>query len=181
MLFSVFCYGFTVKLLKNRTKPLLLAAIIMSASSIPLFFLNDDTSTNWLIYILSAFQGVGLSIQSTIASSLISDVIGKNEGGSSFVYGMYGLLDKIANGVILFILVDKFSEADAAMELRVILGIGPAICSFLLYILSVVGTMTYSQRLAKLSIFMTAHGKQSINLRDKAGDYDEDLDEPDLK
>ena len=93
---------------------------------------------------------------------------------------MYGLLDKIANGVILFILVDKFSEADAAMELRVILGIGPAICSFLLYILSVVGTMTYSQRLAKLSIFMTAHGKQSINLRGKTGDYDEDLYEPDL-
>ena len=39
-----------------------------------------------------------------ISTSLISDVIGKDDQSAAFVYGSYSFFDKIANGIILFVI-----------------------------------------------------------------------------
>ena len=44
------------------------------------------------------------------AVSLISDVIGKDDKSSAFVYGVYSLLDKFANGAILWYLIRNYSK-----------------------------------------------------------------------
>ncbi len=92
-------------ILKNRTRPLFMAIFIIIASSIPYLYFGEDPITNWPIYICSGFLGIGISIQANVSNSLISDVIGKDEQSSAFVYGVYGLLDKVANGIVLFFLV----------------------------------------------------------------------------
>lgn len=38
-----------------------------------------------------------------ISTSLISDVIGKDEQSAAFVYGAYSFFDKFANGILLFL------------------------------------------------------------------------------
>jgi hypothetical protein len=58
---------------------MMVAFIIIVCSSMPLLFLDEDKGTRWLVYPLSAVQGVGLAILLNTATSLISDVIGKDE------------------------------------------------------------------------------------------------------
>ena len=60
--FSIFLYRWMIRILKNRTRPLLLAILIIAGSSIPYFFFNGDPSLNWPIYICSGVLGIGLSI-----------------------------------------------------------------------------------------------------------------------
>jgi hypothetical protein len=38
-------------------------------------------------------------------TSLISDVLGKDNESAAFVYGVYSLFDKFANGILGYILV----------------------------------------------------------------------------
>ena len=63
--------------LRNRFYPLFLSIIIIVIGSIPFIFLTE--STNYLVYIFSSIQGVGLAIMINTATSLISDVIGKDD------------------------------------------------------------------------------------------------------
>ena len=86
---------------------------------------------------------------------MISDVIGKDEESSAFVYGVYGLFDKIANGIILFFLVQEFSKGKSELALKLIMGVLPLVCSISAFALSILGTSLYSQRLAKLSMYPT--------------------------
>lgn len=44
------------------------------------------------------------------ATSLISDVIGNDTANSAFVYGVYSLFDKFANGGILFFMIANFAS-----------------------------------------------------------------------
>jgi hypothetical protein len=74
----------------------------VSCGSIPYAFLNDSPNISWLVYVLSPIQGVGLAIMINSATSLISDVIGKNDSGAAFVYGSYSFFDKVSNGLIIF-------------------------------------------------------------------------------
>ena len=62
----------------------------------------------WLVFVCASFQGVGLAIMLNISTSLISDVIGKDEQSAAFVYGCYSFFDKLANGVILFLITVRF-------------------------------------------------------------------------
>jgi hypothetical protein len=43
------------------------------------------------------------------ATSLISDVIGKDAESSAFVYGAYSFFDKVTNGVIIFLITSYFN------------------------------------------------------------------------
>lgn len=62
------------------------------------------------------------------STSLISDVIGQDSEASAFVYGIYSFLDKIANGVMLYILVAYFSSNDKALRYIVtVIPVGAAV------------------------------------------------------
>lgn len=42
---------------------------------------------------------------------MISDVIGNDSENSAFVYGFYSLLDKFANGILLFTMIKMYTYA----------------------------------------------------------------------
>ena len=50
------------------------------------------------------------------ATSLISDVVGKDEQSSAFVYGAYSFFDKVANGVIIFVITSIWIENSVALK-----------------------------------------------------------------
>ena len=87
-----------------------------------------------IVYLLSSIQGVGLAIMLNTATSLISDFIGKDADSSAFVYGAYSFFDKMANGVIIFIITSYFNHDEVA--LRWIIGTTPIICSVLAFVLT---------------------------------------------
>jgi hypothetical protein len=84
------------------------------------------------------------------ATSLISDVIGKDAESSAFVYGAYSFFDKVTNGVLIFLVTSYFNQDTEA--LRWIMGLTPVVCSILAFGLTYIGKLLYSERLAKLSI-----------------------------
>ena len=126
---------------------MLVANFLVVFGSLPLAFLNKDLQ--WLVYILAAFQGTGLFIMLNTATSLISDVIGKDTANSAFVYGCYSLADKFANGFLMYFMIAEFSEDETA--LRYINSITPIVSSLLAYVLTYLGHKWYSEKLAKLS------------------------------
>ena len=136
--------------LRNRFYPLFLSIMIITLGSLPYVFLTSDPKIRWLVYLLSSIQGVGLAIMLNTATSLISDVIGKDAESSAFVYGAYSFFDKVANGVIIFVITSNFNEDASA--LRWIIGLTPIICSIAAFSLTYLGKILYSERLARLSI-----------------------------
>ena len=83
------------------------------------------------------------------ATSLISDVIGKDDQSSAFVYGAYSFFDKIANGGLLFVITAVW--IDDATAVRWVIAVLPPICALIGCLLAFLGTRLYSSRLAKLS------------------------------
>ena len=79
LIFSLFIYKPMIRKLKNRFYPLFISIIIISAGSVPFVFLNSEENIRWLVYVFSSIQGVGLAIMLNTATSLISDVIGKDD------------------------------------------------------------------------------------------------------
>lgn len=145
--------------LRNRMYPMLVSIVIIAASSIPLIFIhghieNDpDTKTradtSILVYPLVAFQGVGIAIMLNTATSLISDVIGSDAENSAFVYGCYSLFDKFANGILLFYLVEGYTNDESA--LRYIMSIIPLSCAIGSYFFTFIGQKFYSHKMAKIT------------------------------
>ena len=82
-----------------------MALILITIGSLPLVFLNSDEGIRWLVYPLAFVQGLGLIIMLNTSTSLISDVIGNDSANAAFVYGVYSLFDKLANGSLLFYMV----------------------------------------------------------------------------
>lgn len=96
-----------------------------------------------------AVQGVGLAIMLNTATSLISDVIGTDSENSAFVYGVYSLFDKFANGFLLYWIVAMYSHDPDA--LRYIMAISPVACSILAYGMTYIGQKYYSHKMAKIT------------------------------
>ena len=82
--------------------------------------------------------------------SLISDVIGTDNKSSAFVYGVYSLLDKFANGFLLWWLVRNYSKDVTA--LRLILAIIPSISSLGCALMTWIGMRLYAEKLSKISV-----------------------------
>jgi Na+/melibiose symporter-like transporter len=98
---------------------------------------------------LVAFQGVGIAIMLNTATSLISDVIGSDAENSAFVYGCYSLFDKFANGILLFYLVEGYTNDESA--LRYIMSIIPLACAIGSYFFTFIGQKFYSHKMAKIT------------------------------
>lgn len=95
---------------RNRFRPMLLAIFIITATSLPLAFLNEDRVSQTIVYPLFALQGIGLAIMLNTGTSLISDVIGNEAESAAFVYGTYCLFEKFGNGILLFWIISHYSE-----------------------------------------------------------------------
>lgn len=98
-------------------------------------------------------QGVGIAMMLNTSTSLISDVVGQDSKQAAFVYGIYSFLDKIANGFMLYFLVEKYSYDDHALRLIVTtIPIGSAIgtCAF-----TYIGLKLYGGTMAKISFVNT--------------------------
>ena len=128
---------------------MLVAILIIVATSVPLLFLTPDPSIRWLVYPLAGFQGIGLAIMLNTATSLISDVIGNDTANSAFVYGCYSLLEKVVNGGLLFFIISQYSSCPGA--LRWVVSMVPIACSFLAYFLTWIGSKYFSHKMAKIT------------------------------
>lgn len=83
-------------------------------------------------------------------TSLISDVLGNDVKSAAFVYGAYSLLDKFANGFLLYWLVANYSMDPQA--LRWIISLIPICCTVGTAIVTWIGLKLYSDKLAKTSV-----------------------------
>lgn len=128
---------------------MLVSIVVIVVSSAPLAFLGDNDQ-RWLVYPLSAIQGIGMAIMLNTATSLISDVIGNDAENSAFVYGAYSLFDKFANGALLYWILKEYTE-DHPDTLKFIMAFIPIICSVLAYILTWTGNKFFSHKLAKIT------------------------------
>lgn len=90
------------------------------------------------------------------STSLISDVIGNFSDQAAFVYGMYGFVDKMVNGLLIFFMVDQFSQGHP-LELKWLMATVPIVCSLSAFALSLFGHKYYSHLLAKISLLPTAN------------------------
>ena len=104
LFFSMFVQRPMTRCLRSRFLPMAIAIALIICAGIPMIFL--DKKTRAAVYPLAAFQNIGLIIMLNTATSLISDVIGTDSKNSAFVYGCYSLLDKFANGAMLFVVID---------------------------------------------------------------------------
>ena len=102
-----------------------------------------------MVYPLAFTQGLGLIIMLNTSTSLISDVIGSASANAAFVYGVYSFFDKLANGSLLYFMVESYSK-DAAV-LRWIMAITPIVCSVGSLLLSYIGHKYFSHKLAKIT------------------------------
>lgn len=78
-----------------------------------------------------------MAIGLNVASSLISDMLGRNNKNSAFVYGAYSLLDKFASGLLL-VLIGR-TVIEEVHYLRALAGILPIITSFLAWLFAFMG------------------------------------------
>lgn len=126
-----------------------LSVFVVAAGSAPLYFLTKEN--RFLVYPLSAVQGVGLAIMQNTSSSLISDVIGTDSKNSSFVYGCYSLSEKVIGSVIMTQMLLHVLEDQKA--LRLILAIVPIGCSFICWFFTMIGKKFFGHKLSKITYF----------------------------
>lgn len=110
-------------------------------TSVPLIYLPDTSPGRNFVYLFVATQGIGLAIINNTATSLISDIIGQDTENSAFVYGVYSLFDRFANGYLLYYIVASYTEN--SQDLRYIIGVVPVVCSIGSYVLTYIGQRFY--------------------------------------
>lgn len=81
------------------------------------------------------------------ATSLISDVIGDDTEESAFVYGVYSFLDKLANGLLLFYIVNNYTNS--SYHLKWVMAIVPVTCSIIAYLLTYIGIQYLTESIIK--------------------------------
>ena len=128
---------------------MLISIVIIVLTSAPLYFLNENTSTNWLVFPLAGFQGIGLAIMLNTATSLISDVIGNDTANSAFVYGCYSLFDKFANGGLLYFILATYTHDPNAI--KTIMAFVPIVCAVAAYVFTWIGNRYFSHKMAKIT------------------------------
>lgn len=148
LLFQLFVYKHMLSKLRNRYLPMLIAIIVTTAGSIPLFIIKPDT--RFWVFVCSPFIQVGLAIMMNTSNSLISDVIGKDADSSAFVYGFYSFIEKIANGLAIERALKVYEDNEDG--LRAIMGGLPIFCCLVAFLLTYLGKFLYSDKQAKLTI-----------------------------
>ena len=130
---------------------MLLALALTAFSSLPFMWFSETSGqVNVAVYPCVAAQGVGIALMLNTGVSLISDVIGTDNKSAAFVYGVYSLLDKFANGFLLWWLVRNYSKDVTA--LKYILSIIPLVASLGCALMTWIGLRIYAGKLSKISV-----------------------------
>ena len=119
----------------NRLTTLMYGSILVIIGSLPFLFLREGI--HYLVFICVPIQGIGLAIGLNVSSSLISDMLGRNNRNSAFVYGMYSLIDKFSSGLLL-VLIGRTVIEDVHY-LRALAGLLPIVTSFLAWLFAFMG------------------------------------------
>ena len=128
---------------------MMMALVVTVIGSLPLLFLGNGWG-KWFVFATAPFMGVGLALMLNTGTSLISDVLGNDTKSGAFVYGCYSLLDKFANGFLLYWLVASYSEDPTALKWIVsMVPIGSAVGSA---IFTYIGVKLYANKLQKISV-----------------------------
>lgn len=83
---------------------MMISVVVTIVGALPLLFLGNGWG-KWFVFASAPLIGVGLALMLNTGTSLISDVLGNDTKSGAFVYGCYSLLDKFANGFLLYWLV----------------------------------------------------------------------------
>jgi hypothetical protein len=111
--------------------------------ALPLLWIG--TIVKWPVYLCAPLIGVSIALNLNTGTSLISDVIGNDTKSAAFVYGCYSLLDKFANGFLLYFFVAKYSTNPEA--LRYIVAFTPLATSGCCAAVTYIGIKFYSSKL----------------------------------
>ena len=57
-----------IRIFKNNYLPLLVSIFLITITTIPLIFLNEDKRVRWLIFPIVGFRGIGIAIGLNIAT-----------------------------------------------------------------------------------------------------------------
>ncbi len=85
------------------------------------------------------------------STSCISDVIGKDADSSAFVYGVYSLMDKIANGVAIERAIVLLTKSETG--LRYVMAFLPIGCCVFAFLLIYLGKILYQDKMAAITIY----------------------------
>lgn len=126
-----------------------ISIVFTTIGCVPLLLLGTG-NMKWFVLLCAPFIGVGLALMLNTGTSLISDVIGNDVKSSAFVYGIYSLLDKFANGFLLYWLVAAYSTNVVALPW--IMATIPIVCTVGTTFITWIGLKLYSDKLAKISV-----------------------------
>lgn len=107
--------------------------------------------------------GIGIALMLNTGTSLISDVLGNDVKSAAFVYGIYSLMDKFANGFLLFWMVKDYSTSPVALEF-IIAGI-PIIAAGGCALFTLIGVKLYSAKLQKISVGSKAVKRKPLTVK----------------
>lgn len=107
----------TIAQWKNTSLAYLIGAGFMLCGCTSVYFVVEDnksggTTAVWTFFVIFAIYGIGANMLVCSAYGLIAEFIGKNVQFSAFVYAVFGFLDKIINGVVIWLL-DEFNPCSA--------------------------------------------------------------------
>jgi len=136
-------------------------------------YLKNDTSN--LMYPLAVIIGLGQSICLNAGISLIGDVVGSKGGSGAVVFGIYGFLDKIANGIVLYFAADIKDLSDPHNEeyVRITSSLIPGIATLVAWIFVMAGQSNDTQgdmvaddkpRYSKLKDKRNSQQKRDLNI-----------------
>lgn len=84
---------------RGRKLALLIGVVIVFLASG--VFLYATPSTCYLVYPGSILAGIGSTIVMIMSHSMANDLVGEHVSTAAFVYGVFSLMDKLANGILI--------------------------------------------------------------------------------
>ena len=148
LVYSITLQNWIFERFQNRVIPMFISIIVTALGSLPMAFLGSGNLRN-LNYLAASIQGVGNAMMLNISTACISDVIGKDNTSSAFVYGAYSLADKFSNGIFLYRIVAVHGTDGKA--LKWIMALVPTLCAIGCTFCTWIGFKLYGKRLSKIT------------------------------
>jgi hypothetical protein len=148
LLFTLFAQKPLTQHYANRFIPMLMSLGVTTLGALPLLFIDENT--RWFVLPCAALIGLGLALMLNTGTSLISDVLGNDVKSAAFVYGAYSLLDKFANGFLLYWLVAAYATDEQALPY--IISLVPILSALGTTIVTFIGIKLYASKLQKISV-----------------------------
>lgn len=123
----------------GRKKTFTLGAVSAIAGVIIMMFLGSDSQ--YFMYPTAVLIGIGQSICLNTGIALIGEVVGVKGASGAFVFGVYSLLDKFANGIILYLVMnlEDVSDPSNSTYIRICACILPGAAIILGWVLIMIG------------------------------------------